>query len=108
MGIRNMIKQTLPKLTEKLEEKFKELSQNTEHGRKYLENEIENKRQERPFHKVNIHLLGVPSPTPVLLPGKSHGWRSPAGYSPWGQKESDMTERLHFFTFKYVYCDISC
>lgn len=44
MGIRNMIKQTLPKLTEKLEEKFKEPSQNTEHGRKYLENEIENKR----------------------------------------------------------------
>ena len=35
-------------------------------------------------------------PTPVLLPGKSHGWRSPVGYSPWGHKESDMTERLHF------------
>ena len=38
-----MIKQTLPKLTEKLEEKFKELSQNREHGRKYLENDKENK-----------------------------------------------------------------
>ena len=35
-------------------------------------------------------------PTPVLLPGKSHGWRSLLGYSPWGRKESDMTERLHF------------
>ena len=35
-------------------------------------------------------------PTPVLLPGKSHGWRSLAGYSPWGRKESDMTEWLHF------------
>ena len=35
-------------------------------------------------------------PTPVLLPGKSHGWRSLVGYSPWGRKESDMTERLHF------------
>ena len=35
-------------------------------------------------------------PTPVLLPGKSHGWRSLVGYSPWGCKESDMTERLHF------------
>ena len=33
--------------------------------------------------------------TPVLLPGKSHGWRSLADYSPWGRKESDMTERLH-------------
>ena len=33
-------------------------------------------------------------PTPVLLPGKSHGWRSLAGYSPWGQKELDMAEWL--------------
>ena len=35
-------------------------------------------------------------PTPVLLPGKSHGWRSLVGYSPWGRKESDTTEWLHF------------
>ena len=35
-------------------------------------------------------------PTPVLLSGKSHGWRSLVGYSPWGHKESDTTERLHF------------
>ena len=35
-------------------------------------------------------------PTPVLLLGKSHGWRSLLGCSPWGCKESDMTERLHF------------
>ena len=35
-------------------------------------------------------------PTPVLLPGKSDGWRSLVGYSPWGYKESDTTERLHF------------
>ena len=35
-------------------------------------------------------------PTPVLLPGESHGWRSLVGYSPWGHKELDMTERLHF------------
>ena len=35
-------------------------------------------------------------PTPVLLPGKSHRWRSLVGYSPWGHKESDTTERLHF------------
>ena len=33
--------------------------------------------------------------TPVILPGKSHGWRSMVGYSPWGHKESDTTERLH-------------
>ena len=30
-----------------------------------------------------------------LLPGKSHGWRSLLGYSPWGHKELDMTEQLH-------------
>ena len=35
-------------------------------------------------------------PTPVLLPGKSHGWRSLVGFSPWGPKESDTTEWLHF------------
>ena len=34
-------------------------------------------------------------PTPVLLPGKSHGWRSLVGCSPWGRKESGTTERLH-------------
>ena len=31
-------------------------------------------------------------PTPVLLPGESHGGRSLVGYSPWGRKESDTTE----------------
>ena len=35
-------------------------------------------------------------PTPVLLPGKSHGRRSPVGCSPWGRSESDRTEQLHF------------
>ncbi|KAB0343717.1 hypothetical protein FD754_020643 [Muntiacus muntjak] len=34
-------------------------------------------------------------PTPVFLPGESHGRRSLVGYSPWGHKESDTTERLH-------------
>ena len=34
--------------------------------------------------------------TPVLLPRKSHGQRSLVGYSLWGRKESDTTERLHF------------
>ena len=36
-------------------------------------------------------------PTPVLLPGKSHGRRSLVGCSPWGRTESDTTERLHFY-----------
>ena len=35
-------------------------------------------------------------PTPVLLPGKSHGRRSLVGCSPWDLEESDMTVRLHF------------
>ena len=35
-------------------------------------------------------------PTPVLLPGKCHGWRSLVGCSPWGRQESDTTEQLHF------------
>ena len=34
--------------------------------------------------------------TPVFLPGKFHGLRSLVGYSPWGRKESDTTEHLHF------------
>ena len=39
--------------------------------------------------------------TPVLLLGKSHGQRSLVGYSPWGRKELDTTERLHFH---FSYC----
>ena len=35
-------------------------------------------------------------PTPVLLPGKSHGRRSLEGCSPWDLEELDTTERLHF------------
>ena len=38
-------------------------------------------------------------PATVLLPGKSHGWRSLVGYSPWACKELDMAERLHFTHF---------
>ena len=35
-------------------------------------------------------------PTPEFMPGKSHGWRSLVGCSPWGRKESDTTEQLPF------------
>ena len=35
-------------------------------------------------------------PTPLLLPGKSHGRRSLVGCSPWGREEWDMTKWLHF------------
>ena len=40
-------------------------------------------------------------PTPVFLPGKSHGQESLAGYSPWGHKELYMTERLPFLSFPF-------
>ena len=43
-----------------------------------------------------IGVLAQWHPTPVLLPGKSHGWRSLVGCSPWGRKGSDTTERLPF------------
>ena len=35
---------------------------------------------------------------PLQYSGESHGQRSLAGYSPWGNKESDTTEQLHCFT----------
>ena len=41
-------------------------------------------------------------PIPVLLPGKLHGWRSLLGYSPWGPKELDTTERLHFLSLELL------
>ena len=40
-------------------------------------------------------------PTAVFLPGKSGGFRSLVGYSPWGRKESDRTEQLHFDNVKH-------
>ena len=43
-------------------------------------------------------------PVLLLLPGKSHVWRSLVGYSPWGRKESDRTERPQFhFSFHTYY-----
>ena len=43
-----------------------------------------------------IHWRKKWQPTPVPLLGKSQGWKSLVGYSTWGCKESDRTERLHF------------
>ena len=37
-------------------------------------------------------------PAPLFLPGKSHGQRCLAGYSPWGRKEVDKTEHAHTHT----------
>ena len=43
-------------------------------------------------------------PTPVFLPGKSHGQRSLAGYSPWGHRESDTTEDTCMYNAIYSFC----
>ena len=43
-----------------------------------------------------IHWRRKWQPTPVFLLAESQGWGSLVGYSPWGSKESDMIEQLHF------------
>ena len=43
-----------------------------------------------------VHWRRQWQPTPVFLPGKSHGQKSLVGCSPWGCEESDTIERLHF------------
>ena len=48
------------------------------------------------FPPIGLYRRRQWHPTPVLLPGKSHGWRSLEGCSPWGRCGSDTTERLHF------------
>ena len=48
------------------------------------------------FTQIYLLLSQQWQATPVLLPRKSHGWRSLVGYSPWGRHESAVTERLHF------------
>ena len=44
--------------------------------------------------------------TPVFLPGKSHGRWNLVGFSPWGRKESDMTERLHFTSLSIFWTQV--
>ena len=71
--------------------------------------EIKFREKYRVFYKLRkialfiylfIFLEKALAPTLVLSPGRSRGRRSLIGYSPWGRKESDMTEQLHFhFSF---------
>ena len=61
----------------------------------YLSLTCQHRRHKRPgfclwFMKIPWRRAWLP--TPAFLPGESHGQRSLAGYSSWGQKESDMTE----------------
>ena len=55
------------------------------------------------MRETRVHSLGWEDPLEKemathssILAGKSHGWRNLVGYSPWGCKESDTAERLHF------------
>ena len=67
---------------------------------KNLENKMElqinrlETRIEKMQEMFNKHLW---QPTPVLLPGKYHGQRSPVCYSPWDREESHTTEQLPFY-----------
>ena len=45
---------------------------------------------------------GNGNPLQYFLPGKSRGRRSLVGYSPWGRKESDTTEQLHFTSLHFM------
>ena len=56
------------------------------------ENKVQSLGQEDPLEKEW-------QPNPVFLPGDSHGERSLVGYSPWGRKESDMTEQLSLSSY---------
>ena len=47
-------------------------------------------------HPVCLSLRRQWHPTPILLPGESHRWRSLVGCSPWCYEELDMIELLHF------------
>ena len=58
------------------------------------------KKQECKRHRFDPWVGKIPwrrawKPTPVFMPGKSHGQRSLAGYSPWHLPESDTTEPLN-------------
>ena len=55
-----------------------------------------------PGHRFNPWVWKIPwskkwHPPPVFLPGKFHGQRSLASYSPWGHKESDTTEHMNIY-----------
>ena len=65
--------------------------------------------QETQEHRFDPSVGKVPwrrkwQPTPVVLPGKFHGWKSLVGYSPWGRRESNTTERLHFDFYIIAHC----
>ena len=69
------------------------MAQTVKHLSAMWETRVQSLDQEDPLEK---EIATHSSTTPVLLPKKFHGWRSLVGYSPWGPKELDTAERLHF------------
>ena len=69
---------------------------------KLNQEEIKNINRPITITKIKTVIKNLPAwrrkwqPTPILLPRKSHRRRSLVGYSPWGRKELDTTQRLHF------------
>ena len=57
---------------------------------------FQSQRKAMPKNAQTAAQLHSSHPTPVLLPGKSHGQRSLVGCGPWGRQESNTTEHLHF------------
>ena len=54
--------------------------------------QVKNPLATQETQEMQFGSLGQEEPTPVFLPGKSHGQRRLVGYSSWGHKESDTTE----------------
>ena len=80
-------------ILDKIDLKIKKITRNKEGHYIMIKGSI----QEGDITIVNIYAWRRQwHPTPVLLPGKSHGRKSLVGCSPWGRLESDTTERLHF------------
>ena len=78
-------------ISDKIDLKIKKITRDKEGH--YIK--IKGSIQEEDITIVNIYAVNWRRqwhPTPVLLPGKSHGWRSLVGCRPWGRKESEMTE----------------
>ena len=72
----------------------------------WVENSLTGRRCRR--HQLDLWVRKIPwrrkwQPTPVFLPGESHGQRSLVGYSPWGHKELYTTEHTHCYVTKITF-----